>query len=55
MAKPGSEPFSHRQGLFVVLLLLLGAILAVGAICYLGRQSQTRHGSTPSNSQRSGD
>lgn len=53
MAKPGFEPFSHKQELFVVLLLLLGAILAVGAICYLDRQSQTRHITRPSNSQRS--
>ncbi|HVC89920.1 MAG TPA: hypothetical protein VND66_04770 [Acidobacteriaceae bacterium] len=53
MAKSGSEPFSHKQGLFVVLLLLLGAILALGAICYLDRQSLTRHGTSPSSSQRS--
>lgn len=53
MAKSAPKPFSRKQELFVVLLLLLGTILAVGAIYYLDRQSQTRHITRPSNSQRS--
>ncbi len=49
MAKPGGEPFSRKQELFVILLLLLGTLLALGAIYYLDRP----HVSIPSTSQRS--
>ena len=54
MAKPGPEPFSHQQRWFVVLLLLLGAILTVSAICYFDRQSPARRRTGPAHSQGSG-
>ena len=54
MAKQGRELFSHQQRWFVVLLLLLGAILTVSAICYFDRQSPARHRTEPAHSRGSG-